>query len=85
MSLREFVLIGTSSELLFMYDSSIEPEIYLYCSEFCSFSTKLLSSNCTKVTMLPVCHAIMYCAECTILLVAWKMPFNTDAERMIMH
>ena len=58
-SSREFVLIDTSLYSSYVDESWIEAEIDSYSSVFNSFSTKLPSSNCAKVIMLPVFHEIM--------------------------
>ena len=55
MSLREFVLIDTSSKSSYVDDSLIESKIESYSATLCSFSTKFPSSNCAKVIMSPVC------------------------------
>ena len=44
-----------SSESSSIYNSSIEAGIYLSTSVLCYFSIKFPSSNCAKVTTLPVC------------------------------
>ena len=55
MSSTAFVLIDPSSDSLCVYDSPIEAEIYLFSyTTIRLFSTKLSSSNCTKVLIPPV-------------------------------